>query len=335
MQSPLAFINGVRHPESFHGRGISNNFFEGWYLKIVNQDLTQRWAVIPGLFRGDKNDPNRQDQAFVQVLDGVNGRSWFHSYETGDFRAATNQFDVTVANNHFGPAGMQLDLPGLKGEIAFTSPLDPWPVTWRLPGIMGWYGMVPFMECFHGIVSFGHSLSGSLEVEGVTQDFTGGRGYIEKDWGLAFPQGYVWLHSNHISFDADASLVASVALIPWLGTEFRGFIVGLKHQGKLLTWATWNGSVERKLSIDDFSVHWVLSGPDGILELNAERKRGGLLHAPLRTAMFERVEETMDATVSIRLLDPSGMNVLAEGKGQCASMEVFGDLEKMLAVKPR
>jgi hypothetical protein len=200
---------------------------------------------------------------------------------------------------------------------------------------MGWYGLVPFMECFHGIVSFGHSLSGSLEIDGVTQDFTGGRGYIEKDWGKAFPNGYVWMHSNHISFDPEASLVASVALIPWLGTSFRGFIVGLKHKGKLLTWATWNGSVERKLSIDDSHVQWVLSGPDGVLELSAERRRGGLLHAPSRTAMFQRVEETMDATVSIRLLDQAGQTVLAEGTGVSACMEVFGDLERMLAVKTR
>ena len=335
MQSPLAYIRGVRHPEAFHGQGVHKNFFEGWYIKLVNQELTQRWAVIPGIFKDLKGAPSDNDQSFVQVLDGVKGKSWFHSFEPGAFTAETNRFNVTVGPNHFSPAGISLDLPGLKGEIAFTSPLDPWPVTWRQPGIMGWYGLVPFMECFHGIVSFGHSLSGSLEIDGVTQDFTGGRGYIEKDWGKAFPNGYVWMHSNHISFDPEASLVASVALIPWLGTSFRGFIVGLKHNGKLLTWATWNGSVERKLSIDDSHVQWVLSGPDGVLELSAERRRGGLLHAPLRTAMFQRVEETMDATVSIRLLDQAGQTVLAEGTGVSACMEVFGDLERMLAVKVR
>jgi tocopherol cyclase len=335
MQSPLAFINGVRHPEAFHGQGVSRNFFEGWYLKLVSKDLSQRWAIIPGIFKGLKGAPATEDQAFVQVLDGLSGKSWFHSFEPGAFTADTNRLNVTVGPNHFSPAGLTLDLPGLKGEITFTSPLDPWPVTWRQPGIMGWYGMVPFMECFHGIVSFGHSLGGSLEINGVTRDFTGGRGYIEKDWGKAFPDGYVWMHSNHISFDAEASLIASVALVPWLGTSFRGFIVGLKHQGKLLTWATWNGSVERKLSIDDSHVHWVLSGPDGVLELSAERVRGGLLHAPLRTAMFQRVEETMDATVFIRLLDPTGQTVLAEGTGVSACMEVFGDLERMLAVRTR
>ncbi|MCK7537696.1 MAG: tocopherol cyclase family protein [Marinilabiliales bacterium] len=28
-------------------------------------------------------------------------------------------------------------------------------------------------------------------------DFSGGRGYIEKDWGHSFPSAYVWMQSNH------------------------------------------------------------------------------------------------------------------------------------------
>ncbi|MDA3022164.1 MAG: hypothetical protein O2943_05800 [Actinomycetota bacterium] len=58
----------------------------------------------------------------------------------------------------------------MKGPIAAA-----WPVTWRSPGIMGWYGLVPFMERYHGIVSFGHGLSGNLEVEGTTRSFDDGR----------------------------------------------------------------------------------------------------------------------------------------------------------------
>lgn len=48
---------------------------------------------------------------------------------------------------------------------------------------MGWYGLGPFMECFHGIVSFGQGLGGELEVEGTRRSFDSGRGYIEEDWG--------------------------------------------------------------------------------------------------------------------------------------------------------
>ena len=34
--------------------------------------------------------------------------------------------------------------------------------------------------------------------------------------------GYVWMASNHIDSDPEASFIGSVAIIPWLGRAFRG-----------------------------------------------------------------------------------------------------------------
>ena len=326
MQSPISFLRGVAHPEAFHGTGKTGGFFEGWYVKLVSSDLKQRWAVIPGIFRGLEST---EDTAFVQILDGLTGRSWFHQFPVSEFEAATDRFEVRVGGNRFNAEGVHLELPQLAGDIVYSSPLEPWPVTLLEPGIMGWYGMVPAMECFHAVVSFGHSLSGTLMVEGNPVSFAEGRGYIEKDWGKAFPAGYVWMASNHIENAPDSSLIASVAIIPWLRSSFRGFIIGFKHNGKLNKWSTYNRSKEAELVIDDSHVRWTLDGPDGRLELRAERVRGGLLHAPLRTAMHQRVEETLDATVSIRHSDKAG-NLLYEGKGICTGLEVFGDIERLL-----
>lgn len=333
MRGPVAWLRGVRHPEAFHGRGVARGFFEGWYIKLVSADRAQRWAVIPGVFRGLAGDEGR-DEAFVQVLDGLSGRSWYHRFDVGDFRASDDRFEVSVGGNRFAPDGVTLDLPQLRGRIDYTSPLEPWPVTLREPGIMGWYGLVPFLECFHGVVSFGHGLAGSLEVEGTPRAFDGGRGYIEKDWGKAFPAGYVWLASNHIDTEPDASLIASVAIIPWLGRSFRGYIVGFRHHGVLHRWTTYNGSREELLAITDTHVTWRLRGPSGVLELEAQRVRGGLLHAPLRTAMHQRVEETLDARVAFRHVAADG-TVLLEGTADCAGLEVFGDTDRLLGLSPR
>jgi tocopherol cyclase len=335
MTGPVSFVRGLRRPEAFHGSTARSGFFEGWYVKLVSADLRHRWAVIPGIFRGlqQPGEPPR-DESFVQVLDGSTGRSWYHVFPVGDFEASADRFDVRVGGCHFSAAGVTLDLPQLTGRVDFTTELRPWPVTWRSPGIMGWYGLVPFMECYHGIVSFGHGLAGTVRVEGEPQSFDAGRGYLEKDWGKAFPAGYVWLHSNHVDADPSASLVASVALIPWLRGSFRGFIVGLMHHGQLYRWATYNRSREIELAIDDSHVRWTLAGPDGRLELSAERVRGGLLHAPLRSAMHQRVEETLEGTISVRHSGVDG-RVLLEGSAVCAGMEVFGDIERLLATGSR
>jgi hypothetical protein len=328
MRTPLQFFKGIFHPEAFHGHGRSKRYFEGWYVKVVSADQKTRWAVIPGVFLGLDGGVN---EAFIQLLDGSTGRSWYHKFDTSEFSASADEFNVTLGKNHFSSKGVTLDLPELRGSIRFESALDPWPVKPLSPGIMGWFGAVPFMECFHGIVSFGHDLAGEMAVEGKKVSFAGGRGYIEKDWGRAFPSGYVWLHSNHIDSDPEASLIGSVAIIPWIGRPFRGYIVGLKHSGKLHRWTTYNGAKEIELTITDTHVQWQLSSKDGLLTLSADRVRGGLLHAPIRTEMHQRVDETLDAVIHIKHTDRDG-RVLLEGKGLVGAMEVHGDLKRLLAI---
>ncbi|CAB4690975.1 MAG: hypothetical protein F2662_04270 [Actinobacteria bacterium] len=336
MQSPAQYFQGVKHPEAFHGEGKGKKFFEGWYVKLVSKDLSQRWAVIPGIFKGietaDSNERVSNDEAFIQVLDGSTGRSWFHSFDIKEFKASSTKFEIQIGNNFFSEDKVVLDLPQLEGEVKFTTPFRPWPVTLASPGIMGWYGLVPFMECFHGIVSFGHQLEGSLLVEGKSKSFSSGKGYIETDWGKGFPSGYVWMQTNHFDFNETSSLIASAAIIPWIGKSFRGFILGFMHEEKLYKWTTYNSSKELDLRVDDSHLYWTVTGPDGILTLKAERTRGGLLHAPLHKDMHRRVEETMDSTVELTLTDKSG-NLIVKGSGTAAALEIFGELEKLLAYK--
>ena len=331
MVSPMNYIQGVMHPEAFHGTNKTNNFFEGWYIKLVSKDQSQKWAVIPGIFQGLQG--SQTHEAFIQVLDGATGRSWYHSYPVDKFWAATDRFEVRVGNSEFSPTKIKLDVEQLQGEIDITSELKPWPVTLASPGIMGWYGLVPMMEGFHGVVSFGDDLSGSLQVEGKPAEFSGGRGYIEKDWGKNFPAGYLWMHSNHLDHDPEASLVSSAAIIPWLGNSFRGFIMGFNHSGELHSWTTYNKAKELKLAITDEHIEWVVEGPSGRLEMFAERKRGGLLHAPLRDQMHQRVEETMDATIQIT--HSKNNKVLRSGTMTSGAMEVYGDIDKLLSIRKR
>jgi len=322
----MGLVTGVLHPEGFHGDGVTSSYFEGWYVKLVTGDRRARFAVIPGVFL----DPQGGGEAFVQVLDGATGESWYHRYDIAEFGADDDRFNVRVGPNRFTEHGVVLDLPSLRGEVRFTTPLDPWPVSWRSPGVMGWYAWVPRMECKHGVVSFGHDLAGSLQHGDDITSFDGGRGYLEKDWGAAFPSGYVWMQTNHFS-ERETCLTASVALIPWVRSEFRGHIVGLLHRGELHRFATYTGARTTRLEIDDDEVRWHLRSKQGsVLELTADRPRGGLLHAPVRTEMHRRVEETLDATIRVRLLDPSGA-VLLDDVGTCGGLEVHGDLDTLVA----
>ncbi len=330
-------LAATRHPAGYHGHYQGDfAYFEGWYVKLISADLSRRLALIPGIFRGGTSEA---DEAFVQVLDGVTGESWFESFPVVDFVADPRAFDVSVGASRFSSRGIHVGLrgPALDGDVTF-GPLDPWPVTWRSPGVMGPYGWVPVMECYHGLVSFGHDLDGILTLGDRELDFTGGRGYLEKDWGRSFPSAYVWMQSNHFA-GTEACVSASIATIPWGRSSFRGFIVGLRipgsDGGELHRFATYTGASTEVLDVDDAEVRWTMRARSGArLRLRAERHRGGLLHAPARVKMHRRVEETLDARIHVELDSPDGRR-LFEGTGEAAGLEVHGDHDGLVALNDR
>ena len=249
-------------PALYHGDGARPPFFEGWYFKLVDATEAHRYAVIPGVFIG--RDP-ASSHAFVQTLDGAAGRTTYHRYPFDAFRADPREFDIRVGPNRFRLDRIALDIDSperrMHGELRFAG-LTPWPVTRISPGVMGPYAFAPFMECYHGVLSFDHTIEGILAVDGGQLDFAGGRGYIEKDWGQAFPKAWIWTQSNHFGADAPGtSLSASVAIIPWLRGAFPGFIVGLWHGDQLYRFATYSGATIERLAFDDTHVTWHMRGP--------------------------------------------------------------------------
>ena len=144
------------------------------------------------------------------------------------------------------------------------------------------------------------------------------------------------MKSNHFTHSG-VCLTASIAVIPWHRTQFRGFIVGLRMPGPdgrptLHRFATYTGARTTQLAVDDKRVRWSLRAKTGAtLEISAERRRGGLLHAPEPTQMHRRVEETLDARIHLRLADRAGQ-ILLEDCGEVAGLEVHGDIDGLLAM---
>ena len=333
-------LRPIWNPDMYHGHSKKPDFFEGWYFKLINASGDRRYAVIPGIFL--HQDPT-ESHAFVQTLDGVTGGSTYHRYPLSEFWASDEKFEVRIGPNHFQADRISLDIDSterrMKGKLHFKG-LSAWPVTRFSPGVMGWYAFMPFMECYHGIVSLDHHIEGGLTVDGVTTDFTGGHGYIEKDWGQSFPRGYVWMQTNHFE-QSGTCFMGSVAMIPWMFTEFRGFLVGFWHEGVLYRFTTYTGAKIDNLGLTDTHVHWNVTGKAGEgaqkgkfrLELEAERAKGGLLHAPYRTGMVQRIVESLTATVNVRLIRlDGGEKIVFEGTGRYAGLEVAGELDKIFDI---
>lgn len=318
------------HPERYHGQGKRPPFFEGWYFKLIDAAEQERYAIIPGVSLAQQG---LGPHAFIQIFDGVRGTAAYVVYPLGEFWAATNAFTVHIGPNRFTREALTLDITEgplqVQGHLRFTDSVA-WPVTLTTPGIMGWYAWVPFMECYHGVLSLDHVIQGALTINGVAHDFTAGRGYIEKDWGQAFPSAWVWQQSNHFD-EPGVSLTASIAMIPWVRHSFRGFIVGLWRQGTLYRFATYTGAVTESLEIAPDRVHWILSDRLYRLEMYSRRTNATPLRAPSRSDMERRVPETLSALIDVRLTARCNGALLFEGSGRNAGLEIAGDLETLTA----
>ncbi len=316
-------LQALFHAEQYHGWGKTKKYFEGWYYKIINADESKAFAFIPGIAM----DENGNQQAFVQVLDGKKLTAEYFKFNVKEFIASTGKFEIQIANNFFSKKKIKLDLPLVKGNLTFKDQV-PWPNSWYSPGIMGPFSFVPFMQCYHGVLSMDHSIHGSLIIKNKVIDFSNGRGYMEKDWGSSFPSGYIWMQTNHFSQEK-ISLKASVAKIPWLGSSFIGFIGGIWLYDRLIEFTTYNFSKLRKSYANERKVEVILENRKYHLELFAHREAATTLASPILGFMDGRIEESMTSKIEVRLFDKKNKIVLLEDTGRNAGLEVAGRVEEV------
>ena len=316
------------NPDMYHGWGKSKNYFEGWYFKIVDPNEQYVFAIIPGISKG--TEENRQ-HAFIQLFDGKNCKATYHEFPMTAFQASPDKFALKLADNYFSAKKVQLNLPNLQGELHFKNPY-PWPKMLGAPGIMGWYSFVPFMECYHGVVSMNHLLAGHLKINQQNVRFTGGKGYIEKDWGRSFPSCWIWMQSNHFDTDYPVSLIASVANIPWIGTHFIGYIVGFLVHQKLYRFATYTGAM-MKAQLEDEKVLLTFKDRKNRLVITAHQAKGSDLLSPISGDMKAKVNESIQATIEVELYEKE--QLIFKGMGRNGGLEVAGEVAQLLTTQWR
>lgn len=324
------YFKTLWRPAAYHGTGKKGNFFEGWFFKVVDRSKQNIFAFIPGISLGD--DPH----AFIQLLDGQTHQSDYLRFPVKDFKTSSKKLEIQIGENIFTEKYLQLNIKtterSIKGKLEFAD-FKPWPIKITSPGVMGWYAFVPFMECFHGVVSFDHAIQGMLSINNKNILFDNGRGYIEKDWGKSFTSAYIWIQSNHFE-KPGISLMASVAKIPWLTGAFRGFIIGLFLDDKLYKFATYTGAKLHYLKLNDTHVQLAVSDCNFLLKIEVVRNEGGLLQAPYEMNMLQRISETLSSMVKVDLyqIEKRENFLIFTGNGNPAGLDVSGKLSEIIDV---
>lgn len=267
----------------FHSTNRTGPYFEGWYLK--NQSPQgQTLALIPAFHI----DSRGHRTASLQVISS--DASWWLEYPEAQLQVSRQPFHIQIGQSGFSSQGVELHIH--QDDLSLCGTLHYGPFTALRSDIMGPFRFFAGMQCSHGVISMGHSLEGTLELNGERLDFSDGIGYIETDRGRSFPEAYLWTQCVWNGSES-GSLMLAIATIPLPVGGFTGCICSVFYGGREYRLATYYGA---KIEV------WSSSGAvirQGKYRLEAKllHERRQPLHAPVEGRMERTIHESLCAEV--------------------------------------
>ena len=322
-------LKTIQNPDLYHGNNKKLNFFEGWYFKIVHPNKNLTYCFIPGIFLSNKEESSH---SFIQVLKGHEASFEYLRFKKEEFRAREGEFYINIGESNFSLNEMKLNInqqgEKIYGTLTFNNIIK-WPDTFINPGSMGFYNYFTFMQCYSQVCAVDGDIDGSLNINGALVDFTGGKVYVEKNWGKDFPYSYIWVQGN--SFEkGEGSIACSIGHIPFLVTSFTGFLIGLYLKGEFYEFTTINRSA---LSINCGDERLVLKteNKEYILKIEALYKEETImdLYAPRGEDMVPIARETLQGNVTVTLYDKKTNSIIFSDKSSAAGVEFSGDYKNL------
>jgi len=323
----------IFHPEQFQAPKnlkSSKGYFEGWYYKTVasNGDAI---AIIIGIALNQN-----EKIAFIQTINGKDGSTTYSSFNISEFSTTKKPFSISIGNNFFSKEKVIIgDRTEIRGKIEI-SDMKILPINIFRPGIMGWYRYLPKMECYHGVVSLRHKVNGFLSIGNKETKFVDSPGYIEKDWGTSFPEAYVWMQTNNFS-NQNCSFMLSIAKIPWINRNFRGFLGFLNINQRIIIFSTYTSAILNILAVGEKKIKIEIKGKgfglnkslrsNEIIIIEASRKSVGSLAAPVTGSMKRRIGESIDGKISVKYF--KNEKLLFDDIGIKSGLEIVGNMNQL------
>ena len=267
----------------FRDTNRTGPYFEGWYFKQQNPQ-GQTLALIPA-FHIDRDG---RRTASLQVIS--KDQAWWLEYPEAQLQVSRQPFQVQIGQSSFGSQGIDLHIQ--QDNLSLCGSLRYGPFTALRSDIMGPFRFFAGMQCSHGVISMGHSLSGTLELNGERLDFSDGIGYIETDRGRSFPSKYLW---TQCVWDGPerGSLMLAIATIPLPVGGFTGCICSILYRGREYRLATYRGVKIKAWS----SAGAVIRQGKYRLEVELLNEQRQALHAPVEGRMERTIHESLCAEV--------------------------------------
>ncbi len=314
----------ILNPDIYHGRLKKGNYFEGWYYKIADKNMDNVIGIIPGVI---KNKDIEKSESFIQFLCNKGHISEYFKYRYDDFSFVNGKFDISILNNKFRGSNIYLDIKNstnaIKGLLEFEN-ITKWSNNFINPSSMGGYNYLIFLNCFTQVCALEGFVFGSLNINGREVDYSGGRVYIEKNWGKAFPKKWIWVQSNH--FDSEnTNITCSIGIIEIFGVEKLGYTICFTKEGKFYVFRGINeDNIDIKVKEDVLNIY--VKNKVGILTLEVKSNKKDFLHCygPKDGFMNVDVYESLRGAIKVGFYE----NKVEEGflaKGRNAGVEIMGD----------
>ncbi len=289
----------------FCGTNGTGPYFEGWYFKHQNPQ-GQNLALIPAFH----TDRGGHRTASLQVIS--RDQAWWLEYPETQLQVSRRPLHIQVGQSHFDSQGIGLHIQ--RDGLFLCGTLHYGPLTALRSDIMGPFRFFAGMQCAQGVISMGHSLSGTLELNGERLDFSDGTGYIETDRGRSFPSKYLWTQCTWGGTES-GSLMLAAATVPLPVCGFTGCICSVLYRGREYRLATYRGAQIKA---------WSPSGAvirQGKYRLEAQllNQRRQALRAPVEGRMERTIHESLCAKVYYRFWH--GKDLLFQHTDENASFE--------------
>lgn len=298
-------INLIRNPDVYHGQNRKSNFFEGWYFKLAHPVTGCTYCFIPGIFTSSEKG---YSHSFIQVLKGNENKFKYIKFKKDEFKASSSKFDLRVGENLFSINQIDLNIKEQQERISGTLYFDniiKWPDSAINPGSMGFYNYLDFMQCYSQVCAVDGFIRGKLSINGEIVDFTGGKLYIEKNWGKSFPYSYIWVQGNSFT-EGEGAVTCSIGQVPlpFLFKSFTGFLIGIYVGGRFYKFTSINKS-SLSVKCEDGKILLKVYNKSYFLKIEGFYKKQTFmkLYAPSKGNMIPIANETLHGNLKVNLYD--------------------------------
>lgn len=276
---------------SYKGLRKIKNYFEGWYLKVVDDKSNTIYAVIFGISLYEK-DPH----SFIQIISNDNTESYYYRFDINDFYC--NRESVRIKDNILGVHELRLNVGTFEFDLSIkpTVELKPYGMT---NSAMGCFKLLPLCT-YHEIIFMNAKVEGIAKTSDISKEFHGSA-YMEKNWGTKFPCQWLWIQSNHFE-NNNASLTLAVADI---FSNKKGFFCILNVDGEELRFATYN-LFKIDIKQDDDQIKVIIDKGNVSLIITANKEDGPTIIGPTKKGQMKKeIEESLSSSITVHLYKDS------------------------------